>query len=29
MEKGTLVYQGSGEEIHHASLRETYLGTPA
>ncbi len=29
MEKGTLVYQGSGEEIHSASLRETYLGTPA
>jgi branched-chain amino acid transport system ATP-binding protein len=29
MEKGTLVYQGSGEEIHHGSLRETYLGTPA
>ena len=29
MEKGTLVYQGSGDEIHHASLRETYLGTPA
>jgi branched-chain amino acid transport system ATP-binding protein len=29
MEKGTLVYQGSGDEIHSASLRETYLGTPA
>ena len=29
MEKGTLVYEGSGEEIHSASLRETYLGTPA
>ena len=29
MQKGTLVYQGSGEEIHSASLRETYLGTPA
>jgi branched-chain amino acid transport system ATP-binding protein len=29
MEKGTLVYQGSGEEIHSASLRESYLGTPA
>jgi branched-chain amino acid transport system ATP-binding protein len=29
MEKGTLVYQGSGDEIHHGSLRETYLGTPA
>jgi branched-chain amino acid transport system ATP-binding protein len=29
MEKGTLVYQGSGDEIHHSSLRETYLGTPA
>jgi len=29
LEKGTLVYQGSGDEIHHASLRETYLGTPA
>jgi branched-chain amino acid transport system ATP-binding protein len=29
MEKGTIVYQGSGEEIHSASLRETYLGTPA
>jgi branched-chain amino acid transport system ATP-binding protein len=28
MEKGTLVYQGSGDEIHSASLRETYLGTP-
>ncbi len=29
MEKGTLVYQGSGDEIHSGSLRETYLGTPA
>jgi branched-chain amino acid transport system ATP-binding protein len=29
MEKGTLVYQGSGDEIHSSSLRETYLGTPA
>jgi branched-chain amino acid transport system ATP-binding protein len=29
LEKGTLVYQGSGDEIHSASLRETYLGTPA
>ena len=29
MEKGTLVYQGSGDEIHSASLRESYLGTPA
>jgi branched-chain amino acid transport system ATP-binding protein len=29
MEKGTLVYQGSGAEIHSGSLRETYLGTPA
>jgi branched-chain amino acid transport system ATP-binding protein len=29
MQKGTLVYQGSGEEIHSASLRESYLGTPA
>ena len=29
MEKGTLVYQGSGDEIHSGSIRETYLGTPA
>ena len=29
LEKGTLVYQGSGEELHSASLRENYLGTPA
>ncbi len=29
MEKGTLVYEGSGDEIHSGSLRETYLGTPA
>jgi len=29
MEKGTLVYQGSGDEIHSGSLRERYLGTPA
>ncbi|HVW32049.1 MAG TPA: ABC transporter ATP-binding protein [Acidimicrobiia bacterium] len=29
LEKGTLVYQGSGDEIHRGSLRETYLGTPA
>lgn len=29
IEKGTLVYQGSGDEIHSASLREAYLGTPA
>jgi branched-chain amino acid transport system ATP-binding protein len=29
MEKGTLVYQGSGDEIHSGSLRETYLGSPA
>ena len=26
MEKGTLVYQGVGEEIRSANLRETYLG---
>ena len=26
MEKGTLVYQGVGEEIRNANLRETYLG---
>jgi branched-chain amino acid transport system ATP-binding protein len=26
MEKGTLVFSGVGEEIHNASLRETYLG---
>jgi branched-chain amino acid transport system ATP-binding protein len=26
MEKGTLVYQGVGEEARHANLRETYLG---
>ena len=26
MEKGTLVYQGVGDEIQSANLRETYLG---
>ncbi|MFP5326936.1 MAG: ABC transporter ATP-binding protein, partial [Acidimicrobiia bacterium] len=26
MEKGTLVYQGVGDEIRNANLRETYLG---
>ena len=26
MEKGTLVYQGVGEEARQANLRETYLG---
>jgi branched-chain amino acid transport system ATP-binding protein len=29
MEKGTLVYQGVGEEIQSANLRETYLGGAA
>src|SRR5688500_17103773 len=29
MEKGTLVYQGVGEEIRSANLRETYLGGDA
>jgi len=29
LEKGTLVYEGSGDEIHSAGIRETYLGTPA
>ncbi len=27
MEKGTLIYQGVGQEIQAANLRETYLGT--
>ena len=27
MEKGTLVFSGVGDEIHHANLRETYLGS--
>jgi branched-chain amino acid transport system ATP-binding protein len=26
MEKGTLIYEGVGEEIQSANLRETYLG---
>jgi branched-chain amino acid transport system ATP-binding protein len=29
LEKGTLVYEGSGDEIHSAGIREKYLGTPA
>ena len=30
MEKGTLVYRGSGEEIlDHSEIRQAYLGTPA
>ncbi|HVF53991.1 MAG TPA: ABC transporter ATP-binding protein [Actinomycetota bacterium] len=30
MEKGTLVYEGSGEEIlDHSEIRQAYLGTPA
>jgi branched-chain amino acid transport system ATP-binding protein len=30
MEKGTMVYEGSGDEIlDHSEIRQAYLGTPA
>jgi branched-chain amino acid transport system ATP-binding protein len=29
MEKGTLIFSGAGDEIEHANLRDTYLGTSA
>jgi branched-chain amino acid transport system ATP-binding protein len=30
MEKGTLVYEGSGDEImDHSEIRQAYMGTPA
>jgi ABC-type branched-subunit amino acid transport system ATPase component len=30
MEKGTLVYEGSGDQIlDHSEIRQAYMGTPA